>query len=131
MPASLLPHAAARNQTPSTSPTKPGGASFVMIERPIGDRNSSPTVCRKNSATSHNGLTLPSAVSRAAGTISKNESPRKAKPSTNLTGLEGCRGPSRSQAKTKIGASRTTKRAFSAWYQADGNDQPNRLLLVS
>ena len=91
-PASLLPQAAARNHTPSIEADERSRArACVMVLRPTGLRNSSPTVCRKNSPTSHNGLTRPSAVSIAAGTISRNDSPRKNSPSTNFTGLDGWR----------------------------------------
>ena len=51
--------------------------------------NSSPTVCRKNSPTSHSGLTRPSAVSIAAGTMSRNDRPRKNSPNANFAGLDG------------------------------------------
>ena len=126
----VAPCGGEKPKPPSTSPTRLGGASLVMVLKPTGLRNSSPIVCTKKSATSHSGLICPCAVSSAAGTISRNDSPRNVRPSTNFTGLDGWRGPSRSHAQAKIGASITTKSALSAWYHAEGNDQPNRLLRV-
>src|SRR5439155_10288414 len=69
-PASLLPKAAARNQIPIVRPTSFSGASLVIVLRPTGLRQSSPTVCRKNRPTTQKGLTACRTVSSAAGTIS-------------------------------------------------------------
>jgi len=38
-------HKKARNQTPIMSEAKRGGASLVTMDRPTGDRHSSPQVC--------------------------------------------------------------------------------------
>ena len=67
-----------RRGTTRRAPARRGarGASCVMVLRPTGLSSSSPTVCRKNSPTSHSGLTRPSAVSIAAGTMSRNDERR-------------------------------------------------------
>src|SRR6185312_2002765 len=44
-PERLPPTASDRNQPPIAKPTSFGGASLVTIDRPIGDRHSSPSVC--------------------------------------------------------------------------------------
>src|SRR6185312_8987827 len=44
-PARLLPIGVDRNQPPMPRPTSRTGASLVTIDRPIGDRHSSPAVC--------------------------------------------------------------------------------------
>src|SRR5262245_12946368 len=56
-PASLLPSALDRNQTPIISPTMRTGASLVTALRPIGLMHSSPSSETKYDATSHQGLT--------------------------------------------------------------------------
>ncbi len=43
MPDRLLPIPVERNQPPMPRPTRRVGASLVTIDRPIGDRQSSPT----------------------------------------------------------------------------------------
>ncbi|KAG0734988.1 hypothetical protein G6F24_018827 [Rhizopus arrhizus] len=43
MPDRLLPMPVDRNQPPMPKPTRRTGASLVTIDRPIGDRHSSPT----------------------------------------------------------------------------------------
>src|SRR5262249_26737998 len=44
-PARLLPSASERNQMPMICPTKRGGASFVIQDRPTGERHRSPHSC--------------------------------------------------------------------------------------
>ena len=95
-----------------------------MVLSPTGLSSSSPTVCRKNSPTSHSGLTRPSAVSVAAGTMSRNEADRNTSPSANFTGLDGWLRTEPHPHHAKNGDSRMTKSELSDWIPADGNAKP-------
>ena len=74
----------------------------------------------------------PSAVSMAAGTISRNDSPRKTSPSTNFTGLEGWRAPEPQPGpREDRGEQDRRTGALSDRSQADGNAQPKSSVRVS
>ena len=115
MPASLLPHAAARNQTPSTSPTKPGGASSSWSLRPTGLteqlahrlQEEQPHQPQRADACPRRSASPPAP---SAGMTARGRTGR----ARTSPGSRAAACPSRSQAKTKIGASRTTNRALSA-----------------
>ena len=53
IPAIRLPSAAPMNQIPIICPVSFGGESLVTLERPTGERQSSPSVCRKYVEMSH------------------------------------------------------------------------------
>src|SRR5947208_15578391 len=57
-PASLLPRAFDRKNTPIIKPTILVGASFVTTDSPTGYRQTSPSSSMKYAPTSHKGLTL-------------------------------------------------------------------------
>src|SRR5687767_12428317 len=91
MPDRLLPMPVDRNQPPMPKPTSFSGASFVTIDRPIGDRHSSPIdwiTYTENSA--QNGI-MPRSSTRldSANISSANAKPLNSKPRPNLRGMDG------------------------------------------
>src|SRR5512139_3898583 len=96
MPERLLPMPVERNQPPMPNPTRRIGASFVTIERPMGDRHSSPTdwiTYTMNNV--QNGIN-PAEVTivESASMRSANASPLKTSPSPNFLGMDGFIFPS-------------------------------------
>ena len=80
---------------------------------------------------SHHGLTracrrLPEPP-LPPGSRTRKARPMKSRPSANLAGTDGSRGPSRSHSHAKIGASTITKNGWTDWNQDDGNAKPKQL----
>src|SRR5690606_39388655 len=111
-PANRLPSAAAMNHIPIICPIRPGGASFVMDERPTGESASSPTVNRKYVTTSHAIETRFVADAYDAPHASTNiPAARPSSPSANFTGMDGFRSRRASHVHSvpNTGASTLTK----------------------
>ena len=49
----------------------------------------------------------------------------KSRPSANLAGTDGSRGPSRTQSHANTGARRITKSGCTDWNHDEGNEKPN------
>src|SRR5687767_708808 len=77
VPASLLPVAIAMNHIPIMSEVNRPGASLFTMDKPIGLKNNSPTVCRKYNPVSHRILTLTVGSSETPNAINKNPNARK------------------------------------------------------
>src|ERR1700756_588047 len=86
MPDRLLPIPVDRNQPPIPRPTRRVGASLVTIDRPIGDRHSSPTDCSTYTmARVQNGILLSGPTSIDSAYISSaNAEPLNSRPRPNL-----------------------------------------------
>src|SRR6266481_5050075 len=96
-PASLLPRALERKNTPNITPTTRLGASLVTADSP----------------TSHSGLILtPPCAMAPAGMRSTNARPTNSSASANFVGEDGCRGPSFTQIHANTGDSRITNAAW-------------------
>src|SRR6185503_4118227 len=126
-PASLLPNAFERNQTPIIKPTMRTGDTLVTALSPTGYRHTSPNSASRYTAMSHNGLMRvpPSAWAIApAGTSTRNPRPMNRTPRAILAGTDGSRGPSRTHIHAKIGAKMTTKIGGTDWNHDEGNENP-------
>ncbi len=82
--------AVARNHDPITVLTSRRGDSFVTIDKPTGDRQSSPVVSSRYIISNQNGLTIPSSSANWAPKYSiENPRPTCSNPSENLNGVLG------------------------------------------
>src|SRR3954468_18828258 len=124
MPDRLLPMPVARNQPPMPSPTRRVGASLVTIDRPIGDRHSSPTDWITYTANRVQNGILPSGLTSdpSANISSRNAAPLKIRPRPNLRGIDGftLRRASITQMAAMIGAQTMTAIELTLWNQAVG-----------
>ena len=128
-PASLLPNAFDRNQTPIISPTMRAGDSLVTALRPTGLQAQLAELGDAVATTiSHNGLTRmpPPACAIAPGghehqERQAHEQERRAR---TWSGTDGSRGPSRIHSHAKTGASRITKIGCTDWNHDEGNEKP-------
>src|SRR5207249_1746032 len=112
-PASLLPRAFERKNTPIISPTTCLGASLVTTDSPTGLKHSSPSSSMKYTATSHRGLILtPPWAIAPAGMSSTKASPTNSSARANFAGEDGCRGPSFTHNHAKMGDKRITNAAW-------------------
>src|SRR5712664_134119 len=112
-PASLLPRALERKNTPNITPTTRLGASLVTADSPTGLKQSSPSSSMKQTPTSHSGLILtPPCAMAPAGMRSTNARPTNSSASANFVGEDGCRGPSLTQIHANTGDSRITNAAW-------------------
>src|SRR5207249_12305733 len=112
-PASLLPSAFERKNTPIMRPTTCFGASLVTTDSPTGLRHSSPSSSMKYTATSHRGLILtPPWAIAPAGMSSTKASPTNSSARANFAGEDGCRGPSFTHNHAKMGDKRITNAAW-------------------
>src|SRR5438105_1159833 len=94
-PASLLPRAFERKNTPIMSPTIRAGASLVTTDSPTGQRHTSPSSSMKYAPTSHSGLTFnPACAAAPAGISSTKARPTNISASANFAGDNACLGPS-------------------------------------
>src|SRR5699024_6698946 len=94
------------------------GASFVVADKPTGDRHNSPRTTRKKLRTSHNGLTSVSVPYMSAGMIiTINDRPASTNPNENFFGVDGCLSPSLIQNHAKTGANMTMNNGFNDWNQ--------------
>ena len=92
VPASLLPPALEINQTPIRIDPKRTGASLFTSDKPIGDKQSSPIVCRKYSISSQSILTPPPPeASLTPKAIIRYPRARKKRPSDCFFGEDGSR----------------------------------------
>src|SRR5262245_56626938 len=93
-PPKKLPKEIARNHTPIIRPPIRCGASLVVVLRPTGLKQSSPTVWQKSTPTSHHGPTL-SALPNSSEAITNNTAPNptNTRPNENFAGLDGWRSP--------------------------------------
>lgn len=98
---------------------KAAGASFVVTDKPTGDRHSSPSTTSRKLRTSQSGLTSASFPCIAGNTIMINDNPAKIIPIENLTGVDGWRLPSFIQSHANIGAKMTTNNGFNDWNHDD------------
>src|SRR3954464_13800117 len=87
----LLPIPVERNQPPMPRPTRRTGASLVTIDRPIGDRHSSPTDCTTYTANRvQNGILPTESIRKVSAYISRpNAAALNRMPRPNLRGMEG------------------------------------------
>src|SRR5690606_9438772 len=132
-PANRLPRAAPTNQIPIICPSRFLGASFVMDERPTGDRQSSPQVCRKYVTMSQAGeARLSGPVLAAPQLITKNPADRPRRPNANLSGMEGLtfRAARAVQSHPNRGASRIMKMGLTDCSQLAGTSQSPTMRLV-
>src|SRR6476469_131926 len=136
MPARLLPIAIDRNQQPIAKPAERAGASLVVIDRPIGDRQSSPIDWITYTANSvQNGIfRLCGSTSLVSANISSRKArPLKIRPRQNLRGMEGLARPIRTHIHAMIGARVMIATELTDWNQATGKVQPpkSRLTILS
>src|SRR3954464_2551785 len=91
MPDRLLPIPTDRNQPPMPRPTRRVGASLVTIDRPIGDRHSSPTDWMKYTVNRVQNGILPCTSTRVDSAYIKRPKarPLKIRPRPNLRGIDG------------------------------------------
>src|SRR4029453_14234418 len=92
MPDRLLPMPVERNQPPMPRPTRRTGASLVVIDRPIGDRHSSPIDWIQYTANKvQNGILLMVGATRNdSAYISRPKArPLNRMPRPNLRGIDG------------------------------------------
>src|SRR5690606_22912458 len=133
MPDSLLPIAVDRNQPPMPKPIRRTGASLVTIDRPIGDRHSSPidwityTMNRVQ-----NGIFRLCGSTRldSANISSRKARPLKMMPRPNLRGIDGLFLPSLIQIHAMIGARVMIASEFTDWNQPTGKIQPPKSRLT-
>src|SRR5262245_61420670 len=126
MPDRLLPMPVDRNQPPMPNPTRRSGASFVTIERPMGERHNSPTdwiTYTMNSV--QNGIS-PAALTmlESASINSAKASPLKMSPRPNLRGMDGFILPILTHSHAMIGANAMMASEFTDWNHATGNVHP-------
>src|SRR5262245_14551014 len=123
MPDRLLPMPVDRNQPPMPKPTRRSGASLVTIDRPIGDRHSSPMDWIQYTANSvQNGIRPAAETSLDRANISSRKArPLKIRPRPNLRGIGGLAGPSFTQIHAMIGARVMIATELTLWNQAVGN----------
>src|SRR5579872_3994342 len=111
-----LPIEIDKYQTPMIRPPIRAGASLVIALMPTGLSDSSPQVCRRYVATSHQGLTLtPLAAKIAATATTAKPPPTSSSPPANFAGLDGSFDPSVIHSHAKIGANVMMKSGCSAW----------------
>ena len=114
-PAIKFPSAAATNQIPIIWLTRLLGDSLVIEESPTGDKQSSPTVCKKYITISQAGETkfeLEALADPHANTKNPAESPKS--PRANFIGIDGLAFllANHVHIKPKIGAKITIKEGF-------------------
>ena len=85
-PASLLPVAMARNQIPIIRDVNLPGVSLLTMERPIGLRHNSPTVCRKYRPVRNRMLAPSLGIKLEPKAIKRNPEARNARPKDCLKG---------------------------------------------
>src|SRR5262249_42609477 len=111
-PDKLLPFATLKNQPPIARPAQRGGASLVVIDKPIGDKQSWPSDGSTYTAASVQNGIFGCASSRCANAniSSRNAAPLNSMPLPNLNGIEGRRPilPSHTQHAATKGASAIT-----------------------
>lgn len=89
IPAKYCAEAMLANHIPIISETTRGGDNLVIIDKPTGDKQSSPKVWNKYTVTNHIGLTKPEEVFRLAKCMTKKPTPKNAKAKVNLRGIFG------------------------------------------
>src|SRR5690349_2705374 len=91
IPDRLLPTPIERNQPPIPKPTRREGASFVTIDSPMGERQSSPTDWMKYTATRVQKGILPSSPRslESANIRSRKAKPLNISPSPNFRTIDG------------------------------------------
>src|ERR1700761_36578 len=122
IPDRLLPMRVDRNQPPMPKPTRRSGASLVTIDRPIGDRHSSPTdwITYTMKSVQNGILPFASTISDRAAINSAKASPLKISPRPNLRGIDGLLRPMRTQTQARIGAMVMMASELTDWNQAVG-----------
>src|SRR3954469_14159555 len=88
-PASLLPVAIPRNHMPIISDVLRPGGSLLTIDRPIGLRHNSPTVCRKYNPVRNKILAPSLGMELVPNAINKKPEARNARPNDCLKGAAG------------------------------------------
>src|SRR5512145_1328772 len=103
MPERLLQMPVDKNQAPMPKPTSRTGASLVTIDRPIGDRHSSPTDWIAYTVNSVQNGMRPASFTRLdnANMSSRNARPLKIRPRPNFRGIEGLALPLASKTQTQ------------------------------
>jgi hypothetical protein len=134
-PPSLFASALERNQMPMRNETYRAGAARVTNESPVGEMQSSPSVCSVYVAISQN---MPA---RCAGdvpidptTMKMYPPPRRSSASATFTGMLGfrLRRPSADQIAAKTGASRMISSGPTDWNQVAGiSHEPIRRSVIS
>ena len=127
LPASLFANALARNHTAMSNDDNFNGDSLLNKDIPIGERQSSPQVCRMYSPVSQIIPTLiPGCTSLTPVAIHKYPSASNSNPSAIFVGDEGSYFPSLSQIHAKTGAKLTTNNEFNDWKKLAGTSS-NRM----
>ena len=127
-PASLLPNAFERNQTPIIKPTMRAGDTLVTALSPTGLQAHLAELGQQIHRDEP-----PRADARAAVRLGhrsrrdeheERQAHEQNSPSAILAGTDGSRGPSRTHSHAKIGAKMTTKIGGTDWNQDEGNENP-------
>src|SRR5690349_4889774 len=126
MPDRLLPMPVERNQPPMPRPTRRVGASLVVIDRPIGDRQSSPMDWIQYTANRvQNGILLMLVSTRKVKAYHSRPKarPLNRMPRPNLRGIDGFMflRPMATQIQAISGAQAMMATEFTLWNQAVGN----------
>src|SRR5690606_12164391 len=133
MPDRLLPIAVDRNQPPMPKPTRRTGASLVTMDRPIGDRHSSPTdwiTYTMNRV--QDGIFSVCGSTRLfrANISSRKARPLKMMPRPNLRGIDGLALPIFTQIQAITGARVMMASELTDWNQPTGKIQPPKSRLT-
>src|SRR5689334_2618706 len=111
VPANLFPVAMAKNQMPIINDVKRPGVNLFTMDKPIGLKNNSPTVCKKYKTVNHNILTFKDGSAEVPKDINKKPKARKPRPIACFIGAGGSmpRRPNLPQRPAKMGANSTIK----------------------
>lgn len=117
VPASLLPVAIAMNQIPIISEVNLPGVNLFTIDKPIGLKNNSPTVCRKYKPVNQSMLTFNKGSPVVPNDINRNPSASRPNPIACFIGAEGSIPflPNEPHKTAKIGASITINIGLKLW----------------